>query len=223
MKYLFLLLGSFLVSTSFAQKMIGVRGSISGSKVTKFDLIENITPDFKLMPAGGAAVFMELPITEKFSFQPELAYTQKGFRIAEGIDMAGDFLGVNIPINGSVNFRTDYVEIPLLAKVHFGDKNEAHYYMMAGTAVGFLTDASMRISVLNIFPVRTGLSTGFFKDAELSGIAAAGFQMPVSEKMKFFTEVRYQHGFTRILDTPVVQLPVRNRTFSGGMGFMISI
>jgi hypothetical protein len=175
------------------------------------------------MPSASGAVFLEIPITNKFSFQPELAYTQKGFSIREGIKMGGEFLGVNIPVNGKVDFRTNYIEIPLLAKVHLGPKDATHGYVMAGPAVGYMADANIRIRVLNIFPINTNLNNDFFKPIELSGIAAAGFEVPLNEKFSAFAEARYQFGFSRILDTPVVQLDVRNRSVSGGMGIKIAL
>lgn len=206
-----------------AQLSIGVRGAVSGSTVTKFDLIENITPDFQYKIAPNIAVFAELPITERFSVQPELAYNQKGFRVEEGIDLAGQFGGINIPINGRLNVRTHYVEVPVLAKFHFGDRSAAHYYFMVGPSVNLLVDSGLRINVLNLFPVNTGFPTEIFKPVEFSGVAAFGFELPVAEKIHVFTEVRYQHGFSRILDTPVVQLPVRNRTFGGGLGLKFAL
>ncbi len=224
MKKVSIALFAFILSGSvFAQKSIGVRGAFTASTVTKFDLIENVTPDFKFMPSAGGAVFMELPIMGNFSVQPEIVYTQKGFMINESLNMGGKFLGVDIPVNGKVNFRTNYVEMPVLAKFHIGDKESAHYYFMLGPSLGVFTDAGMTVRVLNIFPIKTDLNSNMFKPIELSGIAAMGFELPVAEKVMIFTEARYQHGFSRILDTPVVQLPVRNRTLSGGMGIKIKI
>lgn len=208
---------------SQAQISVGVRGSAAFSTVSKFALIENITPDFRYKVAPNVAIFAEIPITENFSFQPELAYNQKGFRVEEGIDIAGQFGGVNIPINGRVNVKTHYLEVPVLAKFHFGDKTAAHYYMMVGPSVGFLVDSGLRLNVLNIFPINTGFPTQIFKSAELSGIVAAGFELPVAERINLFTEARYQLGLSRILDTPVVQLNVRNRSFSGGMGLKFAM
>lgn len=208
---------------SQAQISVGVRGSAAFSTVSKFELIENVTPDFRYRIAPNIAVFAEIPITEKFSFQPELAYNQKGFRVEEGINVAGEFLGVEIPINGRVNFKTHFIEVPLLAKFHFGDKQAAHYYLMAGPAVGFLADAGMRIRVLSIFSFNADLPSDFFKPVELSGIVAGGFELPVAEKINLFVEGRYQLGLSRILDTPVIQLDVRNRSFSGGAGLKFAM
>ncbi len=224
MKFITLLCSVLLTSlVASAQISVGVRGGISGSSVTKFDLIENITPDFRYKIAPNVAVFAEIPLTERFSIQPELAYHHKGFRVEEGIDIAGQFGGINIPINGRINVKTHYVEVPVLAKFLFGDRDAAHYYFMVGPSVGFLADAGLRINVLNIFPINTSFPTDIFKPAEISGIAAFGFELPIAEKLSTFTEVRYQHGFSRILDTPVVQLAVRNRSFSGGLGLKYNI
>jgi hypothetical protein len=212
-----------VVTSSQAQISVGVRGAAAFSTVSKFDLIQNITPEFRYKIAPNVAIFAEIPVTENFSIQPELAYNHKGFRVEEGIDIAGQFGGVGIPVNGRVNIKTHYIELPVLAKFHFGDKTAAHYYMMVGPSVGYLVDAGLRLNVLNIFPVDIGFPTQVFKPVELSGIVAAGFELPVAAKVKIFTEARYQLGLSRILDTPVVRLAVRNRQFSGGVGLKFAV
>ena len=208
---------------AMAQNAIGLRGSFSGSTLTKFDLIENVTPDFKFLPAAGGAIFMEIPINSNFSVQPEISYTQKGFAIREGFDVGGKFLGIDIPVNGTVNFRANYVEVPVLAMLRFGDKSAAHSYIAIGPSVGYMADADMRIKVLDIFPLDFGLNDNFFKPFEFSGVVVAGFELPVSEKVRVFAEGRYAHGFSRVLDTGVVDLPVRSRTLSGGLGLKYTL
>ncbi|WP_082391138.1 porin family protein [Jiulongibacter sediminis] len=220
------LLSLVLIALSFGavgQTSIGVRGAITGSTFTRFDLIENITPEFRFMPAAGGAVFVEIPVSSHFSVQPELSYIQKGFAVREGIIVGGEFLGVDIPVNGKVNFRSHYVEMPVLAKFHIGDKEAAHYYLALGPSVGYLADADMRIKVLDIFPVTANINENFYKPFEFSGVAALGFELPVAKKIVAFTEARYTHGFSRVLDTPVVDLPVRSRTLAGGAGIKIKL
>jgi hypothetical protein len=223
MKKILALLFTLFATTAMAQKSVGFRGSFTTSIMNKFDLIENITPDFKFLPAAGGAIFIEIPITSNFSIQPEIAYTQKGFSIQEGFKAGGDFFGIDIPINGKVNFRTNYIEVPVLAKYHFGDKNAAHYYLAAGPSIGYMADAGINIRILNIFPVKTGLSNDIFKPLELSGVAALGFELPVAENAKVFVEGRYQQGISRAIDTPIFELPVRNKTFGGGIGLKFNI
>ncbi|MFT7274088.1 MAG: hypothetical protein ACI9V1_003631, partial [Spirosomataceae bacterium] len=83
-----------VVTSSQAQISVGVRGAAAFSTVSKFDLIQNITPEFRYKIAPNVAIFAEIPVTENFSIQPELAYNHKGFRVEEGIDIAGQFGGV---------------------------------------------------------------------------------------------------------------------------------
>jgi hypothetical protein len=167
-----------MANLTFAQIFVGVRGGLTGSTMTKFKLVENITPDFKLLPAPSGAIFVEFPISDRI--------------------------------------------MPILAKFKLGDSNEGHAYVLLGPSVGYLFDSRLVISVLNIFPIRTGLGTGLFKDAEFSGIGALGYEIPFKNG-KFFIEGRYQHGFSRVLNLPLVQLPVRNQSvgFSVGLSYAL--
>jgi hypothetical protein len=209
---------------SFGQRVqIGARGGANWSTMTKFDLIENVTPTFRLMPSGGAAFFAEIPITEQFSIRPELAYTQKGFLVKESLSMSGsEFLGVNIPIGGTLAFKTNYVELPVLAKLKLGDPELPHAYVIIGPSVGYMVDAKAIIRVLGLFPLRPSIGTGFFHQFELSGVGALGVEFPIGNG-NIFLEGRYQHGFSRVLDIPLVELPVRNRTVGISAGFSFPI
>jgi hypothetical protein len=191
--------------------------------MTKFKLIENITPEFKLLPAPSGAIFAELPISDRFSIQPELAFTQKGFVINESFNVgSNNALGINIPIGGRIALKNNHLELPILAKIKLGSPDEGHAYFLIGPSVGYLFDSRTVIRVLNIFPIRTGLGTGLFKDAEFSGVAAFGYEIPFRNG-KFFMEGRYQHGFSRVLDLPLVQLPVRNQTVGFSMGLAFAL
>jgi len=208
---------------SFGQIQLGVRGAANWSTMTKFDLIENVTPTFRLMPSAGAAIFAEFPITEQFSIRPEFAYTQKGFLVKESLNLGGsDFLGVNIPLGGTLAFKTNYFELPILAKFKVGDPDEPHAYFLLGPSVGYMGDAKAVIRVLGLFPIRPSIGTGFFHQFEISGVGGVGFEFPVGNA-NIFVEGRYQHGFSRVLDIPLIQLPVRNRTLGVSAGFSFPI
>ena len=213
-----------IANLTFGQGIqIGARGGANWSTMTKFDLIENITPTFRLMPSGGAALFAEFPITEQFSIRPEFAYTQKGFLVKESLSMSGtEFLGVNIPIGGTLAFKTNYIELPVLAKLKIGDPYAPHAYLIVGPSVGYMTDAKAIIRVLGLFPLRPSIGTGYFNRFELSGVGAFGFEFPVGNG-NIFIEGRYQHGFSRVLDIPLLELPVRNRTVGVSAGFSFPI
>jgi Outer membrane protein beta-barrel domain len=215
----------FLVANfSFAQTVqLGVRMGANGSKMTQFELVENLIPEFKFLAAPSGAIYMDIPVGKNFSIQPELAFTQKGFAVKESINVGEEFLGVDLNIGGRLALKTNYIEMPVLAKIKFGnDHNAARGYITFGPAVGYMADAGVVVRVLSILPIRSDVGTGFFNQFEFSGIGGAGVEIPLG-KGKMFIEGRYQHGFSRTLDTPVIALPVRNRTFGGSIGFSIPI
>ena len=212
-----------IANMTFAQVFIGVSGGATGSTMTKFALLERITPDFKLLPAPTGAIFAEITISDRFSVQPELAFVQKGFRIKESFNIGGDnALGINIPLGGQISLKNNYIELPVLAKIKLGEPDAGHAYIMVGPSLSYMISSRSVIRVLNIFPIRTSLGTGLFNRAAFSGVVALGYEIPFGNG-KFFMEGRYQQGISRVLDVPVLQLPVRNQTvgFSAGVSFAL--
>lgn len=71
-------------------------------------------------------VVAEIEISEKFSFQPELMYSQQGFKMSMfGIDATGEL---------------DYLNLPLMAKYYVADG----FSLEAGPQVGFLMSAKAK-------------------------------------------------------------------------------
>ena len=66
----------------------------------------------KFLPAPSGAIFVELPISDRISIQPELAFTQKGFVINESFNVGGgdNLLGLNIPIGGRIALKNNHLE-----------------------------------------------------------------------------------------------------------------
>jgi hypothetical protein len=215
----------FFANITFAQIFVGVRGGLTGSTMSKFALLEKYTPNFKLLPAPTAAIFAEITLSERFSIQPELTFTQKGFMIRESFNMSGNnnALGIDIPIGGKFSLKNNHLELPILAKIKLGNPDEGHAYFMIGPSVGYLLDSKAVIRILDIFPIRTSLGTGLFHRAEFSGVAALGYEIPFRNGSKFFMEGRYQQGISRVLDVPIFQLPVRNQTFGFSTGVSFAL
>jgi Outer membrane protein beta-barrel domain len=209
-------------SFSLEKTSIGVRGGVNFSTMTQFPLLQSITPDFQFLPSPSGAIFAEIPISNHLSIQPELAFTQKGFFVNEYANVGGNFLGIDLPIGGSLAFKTNYVELPILAKINLGNPQETHIYLLAGPAIGYLFDSRAMIDILGIFPISTNIGTGLFNKIDFSGIASAGVSVPMG-RSTFFVEGRYQYGFSRVLDTGFVLLPIRNRTLGASIGFQIPI
>ena len=72
---------------------------------------------------------VEIPITDKFSFQPELLYSSQGAEYDDGLDFGG------ISLNAKINL--DYLNIPLMAKYYVIENLGLEF----GPLVGFLISA----------------------------------------------------------------------------------
>ena len=214
---------SFVASTQ-AQVLMGARGGATLSKTTGNGFIENFTGQLDYIVSGNAAIFVEIPLTNGLSLRPELGFVQSGAGVALGTSFS--LVGVNMPIGGTVRQRNTYVQAPLLLKYEFGNENAVKPYLIAGPTLGYLVDAKVvsraNLLVFRTAPVKVNIGTGMFNRFEVGGAVGAGLTFDLGAS-KLFVEGRYERGFTRVYDTPVVQLPVHNQSFSLLAGFAIPL
>ena len=208
-----------------AQVLLGARGGATLSKTTGNGFIENFTGQLNYIVSGNAAIFLKIPLARGLSFRPELGYVQSGAGVNLGTSLR--VVGVDMPIGGSVRQRMTYVQAPLLLEYEFGQPQSAvKPYLIAGPAVGYLADNKL-VSRANLLlfrtqPVRVDVGLGMFNRLEVSGVVGGGLSFDVGAS-KLFVEGRYQRGFTRVYDLPVVQLPVHNQSFSVLVGFAVPL
>jgi hypothetical protein len=114
--------------TSYAQISIGLRSGLQFSKIAfsgddviqeEIDLIKNIS-------GTNFAIPIEFKVSDKFSVQPELSLSQRGYRVKI------DFLGLPL----SVRTRFNYFEMPILGKLSLGSGN-TKFNLLAGPSIGY--------------------------------------------------------------------------------------
>lgn len=96
----------------------GLKGGLNFSLITGDD-----TDDFDGKVSFHVGTVVEFPISEKFSIQPELLYSEQGDK--------GTFDGMEI------KFKLDYLNLPLMAKYYVADR----FSLEAGPQIGFLLSA----------------------------------------------------------------------------------
>ena len=216
-------LSSLIVQTSFAQVQIGVRGGANWGFAAKPDFLGSITPTFH--PAAGptGAIFLEIPLSNRVSFRPELAYVQKGFAVKEGFNL--DLGAINLPIGARIAYQSNTIEVPLLAKVNLSD-GAIQPYIIAGPAVSYAVDGRVRTratALITTRPFDVNVNYGGALNRwDVGAVGGLGFAMDAGTG-KFFIEGRYTHGFTRQVQVPVVNVNVRNRGVAVTMGYSIQI
>ena len=206
MKNLFLvtLVTLFSATTIYAQSddsttQFGVKGGVNLSTVRGDDIGEkNELTSFHL------GLFMEIPISERFSFQPEVLYSGQGYNMTD-----------NNAFIGEVDYKLDYIQVPLMAKVYI----IKGFYAEAGPQFGFKVKEEIDFksgsddndiiinsedSQIKGFDTSLALGTGYKFDNGLS------------------LSARYTHGLTSIFkdDAPLIgNADVKNSVWQFGVGF----
>ena len=164
---------------TFAQSNVtgGVKIGVNFSKLTftEEDVEDDETTDSRTgLVIGG---FVDVPITELFSFQPEILYAQKGGK-------------QEIPGLGDSKFKLDQIQIPLLFKASFAGTS-VRPFVVAGPGFGFVTSAKIDEPDLDEdIDVKDDIAS-----VEITGIIGAGLQFG-----RGIVEFRYDHGFTDLDD-----------------------
>ncbi len=212
-----------LVAT--AQTSIGFRVGANLAKVPQPDVISSFTPDFKNITATSVAAVAEIGINDNFAFQPELAYTQKGFAIKEGFDL--NLFDIPLPLGVKAVTKVNYLEAPLLAKAKFGNE-KVNAYITAGPTLGyamggrFITKAQILVDI-KLIDQKLDLDRLGYERFEVGGSIGAGLNFNTKTSGSFFIDARYTKGFTNVYDVPIVDLKLKNQSFGVNVGYMIPL
>ncbi len=112
----------------------GIRAGVNSSNV-----IKNGSGDVDLSTGAkigfNAGAFLEIPLITGFSIQPEVQYSQKGFK-SSGTYLSNRFEN---------KITTNFIEVPLLAKF----KPTRNFAILVGPQFSFLTSTQTKYSVNN--------------------------------------------------------------------------
>lgn len=217
------LFGLLMAQPTLAQVQVGVRGGGNWGFASKPAFLGSLTPT--LHPSAGptGAIFLDVPLSDRFSFRPEIAYVQKGFVVRQGLDIS--LGGFSLPIGARIAYQSKNLEIPLLLKVKLSD-GPVQPYFIAGPAVSYALDGRVRTRATALFttqPYDVNLNYGSALNRwDVGAVAGLGLAMEAGAG-KFFIEGRYTHGFTRQVQVPVVNVNVRNRGVAASIGYSFPI
>lgn len=164
----------FAGSFSYAQDLkFGAKAGLNLSNVVGDD-VEDVDMKAGLYFGG----FMNVSLSEKLSFQPELLYSAQGWKE----DVEEGFGG------GDVKIKTSYLNIPMLLKMSLGSSDKVHVY--AGPQLGFLLDAEAEYKDEDMDMKDQFNSVDFSLNLGLS--------FNVSDNMTL--DVRYNRGLSKLAD-----------------------
>ena len=166
----------------------GIRGGYNLGKVQ--DALKEVaavstTAKEKFEPGYMGGLVLNLGISKSFSIQPEILYSQQGFRLEDGADY--------------LSGKTDIVNVPLLLKLAVGSPN-VKFFINAGPYIGYKLSQTADVNfggfVLNgKQDFTTEYDTDGTKDNrfDFGGIGGAGFQFSLGGPL-LVLEGRYQYG-----------------------------
>jgi hypothetical protein len=146
MKKSILLFGVLISSFVFAQKTsFGVKTGINLARPS-----ENLLAGFWASNRLGfvSGVYVNVPLNDKFSFQPEMIYSAQGdkentFYAAQVVSGVGNVELFDVEVLN----KLDYLSIPLMFQFKIVDE----FYLQAGPQLSFLINAKQKSSVSSMF------------------------------------------------------------------------
>ena len=215
--------GLFASKTSFAQVQVGIRGGANWGFASTPNYLGSLTPNLHPTAGPTGAIFLDIPLSGRISFRPEIAYVQKGVAVKEGFDV--NIGGFKLPLGATIAYQSQNIEIPLLAKVNLTD-GPVQPYLIAGPAVSYALDGRIRTrasALVTTRPFDVDVNYGnMLSRWDVGAVGGLGLSMDAGAG-KFFIEGRYTHGFTRQIQVPVVNVNVRNRGVAVSLGYSFPI
>jgi hypothetical protein len=194
MKKSILFIAAMLLSTTFvaAQEFVyfGAKGGVnfstfSGDGFSDFE-------DESSRTGYHLGLLAEVPVSDRFSIQPEVLYSAQGFDIVRRDD------------NDDVEHQLDYITVPVMAKLYVLEG----LALEAGPQFGFVVEEA-----IDFGDAEKELFNDNRNDFDLSIGLGASYKFS-----KFFVYGRYNAGMTDIYDVEGVD--VKNSVVQAGVGLL---
>lgn len=204
MKKLFLGLGLVAGTFAFAQTSptFGIKAGVNVSSIS-----DDGYDDTKAKAGFSGGLFLNAPISEQFSIQPEVMYSQLGAKT--------DFTFAGTKVENEL--KLDYVTVPVM----FQFRATPAFYIEAGPEFGFLVSAKNKTTVSNNNGAGSDtdeLDKDAFNSFNMGAALGLGFDITPN----FGVNARYIAGFSDVTkpeSDPSTNAKNRNNNFQAGVYF----
>lgn len=191
-KFLFIVVIALCsIKAASAQTYFGFSGGLNLSTMVK--KFNGKTEIGSLKPGIHAGVFVEIPVSQSFSLQPELNYSQMGTRFKD--DNGAHFTPF-----------LNYVSLPILAKYRYPD---AYFGFYAGPQIAYLINAKDEYSLGTVD------MSNYYKKVNFS--LTIGTNYTFWEKI--FLDARFQMSITDLSKDTEFGPSLKNAGITLGMGY----
>ncbi len=161
--------------------------------------------------------FVNIQINDNFALQPELLYIRKGAQ--QDLEVNTTILGfVPTDLSGTLKWKLDYIEIPLLLKVMIPTEGALKPSFFAGPAISFVVSSNLGLELVG---VSEDVDIGSLVKSTDFGLVFGGcLDIDLSPKNFIVIDARYELGLTDWTDEPILDLVTLK---NGGVQFMAGI
>ncbi|MCZ4244494.1 porin family protein [Pedobacter punctiformis] len=160
---------------------------------------------------GGTADFQ---ISDMFSIQPGLTFTNKGTKISgDNFEFNQEDVAIESASSATLNFM--YIEVPVNAVARFNVGNAGKVFIGAGPYFAYAVSANAKAGGVKE-DIKFGASESGFKRTDLGLNFMAGYEL----NNGFNIHAGYGLGLSSILDQEVSEdVAFKNKVFSVGLGY----
>lgn len=216
---LFLIL--IIAISGSAQFSGGIKTGLAFSNININGGLASIEKISHPITSASLGVFGQYNISRDFGIRLGANYVQRGIAVQE----AGyiNMLQLPVAIGAEIQFKAKYFEIPI-ALTYSIDHGPFESYALAGIGLSTALDAKLqpRVTALLDFNLpEVNVNTGDFNSTDVFGHGGLGLAYHLS-KGKIFIEGQYQHSFESLKPNFLVDLDLKNKGFSVGIGYAMS-
>ena len=218
-------------STSiFGQSMIGLRAGVNLATMNNnpFEYVDqDMSKDF--MVGADVAIFGKINVVDIFSVQPELHWVQKGVKST---------MTTTDNMDVEMIYRTDYLELPVLARLDFEVGESISLNIYAGPSAGYaLNQKFIGKNAVNPFGVGNGTEDPFkkgdinetidwdneygddgVKDNRFDISAVGGIGLAIETEVgNFILDARYSHDFNDAINYENTPDPEPDKFYNRGI------
>ncbi|WP_118827682.1 porin family protein [Salinibacter ruber] len=208
--------------------VVGQR-DISSPFVNQGDISGEFSRVFGVRVGG----FLRFGISKSFSVRGEVTYSQKGGKL--NFTQEQIINETLVRVNNNLNFRYNYLDIPILAEYGFEIYNRFQAHVFTGPSIAFaLTsnlDPETKTKSINQFGqeqdinliVEKNFEEPDIESADVGAVIGGGISYLLKSKNSVFLDVRYNPSFTAFNSGSIADaeqnIELENETITVGVGY----
>lgn len=203
---------SVLTQAQDAKAKYGIKGGVNLSTITGREIFDKNNPRISFHVGG----FVEIPLSEVFSLQPELLYSQQGSRFIQTIEFRGGANEAPVFLDINYDLNLNYITVPLLAKYYISER----FNFNLGPQIAYLLTAKQKSNFLaqtqGESETQSDIKDGY-KDLDFSVKIGAEYCF----KSEIFLEVSYGLSLVKIneFENIIENNAQRNSVFQLSIGY----